>query len=55
MDQNHKWGTKLDRLKAEISHLAYDMRDERFDGWTKDYYRNCLKQLREQINKALEE
>lgn len=55
MEKNHKWGSKLDQLKTEIRHLAYDMRDDRFDGWTKEYYRNCLKELRDQINKALEE
>jgi hypothetical protein len=55
MEKNDKWGSKLDQLKTEIRHLAYGMRDDRFDGWTKEYYRNCLRQLRDQINKALEE
>ena len=55
MEKNHKWGTKLEQLKTEINHLAYDMRDDRFDGWTKQYYRECLKELRNQINRALEE
>ena len=45
----------IEFLKRHINSLAYDMRDDRFDGWTKEHYRNCLKELRDHINKALEQ
>lgn len=41
-------------LKRHIDNLSYDMRDDMFDGWTKDYYRNILEELRDYINKELE-
>lgn len=45
----------LDKTLRRIDQIAYEMRDDRNDGWVKDFYRQSLKNIRDHINKALEE
>jgi hypothetical protein len=44
----------MDQLERIISQLIMDMKDDRHDGYTKEYYRKRLEQLKKQIEKALE-
>ncbi len=44
-----------ENVKRRIDFLASEMRDDRNDGWVKQHYKNTLKQVRDHINKALEE
>lgn len=45
----------LDKTLRRIDRIAYEMRDDRNDGWVKDFYRQSLKNIRDHINKVLEE
>lgn len=38
-----------------VDDMAYEMRDDRNDGWVKEYYRDSLKSVRDYINKVLEQ
>jgi hypothetical protein len=40
---------------AHIDKIAYDMNCELFDGWYKEHCRNTLKEIRNHINKVLEQ
>lgn len=44
-----------DLIRRRIEFMASEMRNDRNDGWVKQHYRDALKRLRDQINKALEE
>lgn len=46
---------RLNKLLGKIDEMAYEMRDDRNDGWVKEHYRNSLKRIRDHINKALEQ
>lgn len=43
----------MDQLERMVQALIYEMRDERNDGYSKDYYRKRLEELKKQIEKAL--
>jgi hypothetical protein len=45
----------MDHIEKHISDLIYEMRDDRNDGYTKEYYRQRLQKIREIIEKALNE
>lgn len=38
-----------------VDDMAYEMRDDRNDGWVKEHYRNSLKSVRDYINEVLEQ
>ena len=38
-----------------VDDMAYEMRDDRNDGWVKEHYRESLKSVRDYINKVLEQ
>lgn len=44
-----------DLISRRVEFMASEMRNDRNDGWVKQHYRDALKRLRDQINKALEE
>jgi hypothetical protein len=44
----------LDKTLRRIDQIAYEMRDDRNDGWVKEFYRQSLINIRDHINKALE-
>jgi hypothetical protein len=44
----------LDKTLKRIDLIAYEMRDDRNDGWVKEFYRQSLINIRDHINKALE-
>ena len=43
----------MDQLERMVQALIYEMRDERNDGYSKEYYRKRLEELKKQIEKAL--
>ena len=45
----------MDKLERKIRELIYEMKDNRNDGWSKEAYRNKLKELQKLIEKALDE
>lgn len=42
-------------IMSQIDRLAYDMNCDMFDGWYKEHCRNTLKEVRDHINKVLEQ
>lgn len=44
----------LDKTLQKIDRIAYEMRDDRNDGWVKEFYRQSLIDIRNHINKVLE-
>lgn len=40
-------------ITHEIGKMIAEMQNDRNDGWTKSYYRETLKTIRDMINKAL--
>jgi hypothetical protein len=44
----------LDKTLKRIDQIAYEMRDDRNDGWVKEFYRQSLINIRDHINKVLE-
>jgi hypothetical protein len=42
-------------IMRQINDFAYEMRDDRNDGWIQEHYRTALKELRDHINKVLEQ
>lgn len=44
----------LDKTLRKIDQIAYEMRDDRNDGWVKEFYRQSLINIRDHINKVLE-
>jgi hypothetical protein len=42
-------------LKKTVDDMAYEMKDERNDGWVKEHYKTSLKAVRDHINKVLEQ
>jgi hypothetical protein len=45
----------VEMISRHIQSFAYEMRDDRNDGWMKSHYRDTLKNIRDKINKALEQ
>lgn len=37
-----------------VDDMAYEMKDNRNDGWVKEHYKTSLKAIRDHINKVLE-
>jgi hypothetical protein len=44
----------INGLKKIVNDMAYEMRDDRNDGWVKEHYKISLKAVRDHINKVLE-
>jgi hypothetical protein len=44
----------MDQLELLIRLLIYEAKDQRYDGWTKESYRERLEKLKKLIDKALE-
>jgi hypothetical protein len=44
----------INGLKKIVNDMAYEMRDDRNDGWVKEHYKTSLKAVRDHINKVLE-
>lgn len=38
-----------------VDDMAYEMRNDRNDGWVKEHYKESLKSVRDYINKVLEQ
>lgn len=45
----------LDKTLDKIDRIAYEMRSDRNDGWVKEFYRQSLIDIRNHINKVLEQ
>lgn len=45
----------LDKTLKKIDKIAYEMRCDRNDGWVKEFYRKSLVEIRDHINKVLEQ
>jgi|688.fasta_scaffold2383487_1 hypothetical protein len=44
-----------EHIIRQIDGLSYDMNCDLFDGWYKEKCRNTLREIRDHINKALEQ
>lgn len=45
--------TNMDQLERLVHELIYCLKDGRHDGYSKEYYRKRLEELKKQIDKAL--
>jgi hypothetical protein len=45
----------MENIRHRIDWMKIESKNNRNDGWMKDHYRNGLRELRDYINKALEE
>lgn len=44
---------RVEMVKRLINEIAYDMKDDRHDGYVKHYHRGCLLELRDHILEKL--
>ncbi len=44
----------VELMKRHVDNFAYEMQNNRYDGWVKEHYRKCLVDIRDYIDKALE-
>lgn len=52
---DHDIAPIISHIERTVNMMAREMRDDRNDGWVKQHYRDALKNLRDVINKELEE
>ena len=48
-----KLNKESDDIRRRINRLAYEMKDDRNDGWVQEHYRNTLKQIESYLKKVL--
>jgi hypothetical protein len=44
----------VELIKRHVDNFQYEMQNNRHDGWIQNHYRDCLIEIREYINKALD-
>lgn len=45
----------MDQFSKLIQEMIYEMKDHRNDGWTKEAYKERLKKIKQDIEKALKD